>query len=79
MSGDPGRHLHIYTIKYDTDDPSVGPLVYATNLSCNGTLWNGSLIGGGQSILLMSLPVISLTKLTKPILLAEHHTDTPRN
>jgi hypothetical protein len=62
------KHLRIYTILYDGDDPSdVAPLVYAEDLSRNGTYWNGSLIGKGNGGFLLSegdtLRLSSLTLL----------------
>ncbi|OJJ48268.1 hypothetical protein ASPZODRAFT_92708 [Penicilliopsis zonata CBS 506.65] len=40
------RHLRIYTVLFDKDNPGeVSPLVYAQDLSRNGTLWNGSPMG----------------------------------
>lgn len=47
-----GRHLKIYSINYETDNREIDPLVYATDLSRNGTTWNGTLIGKDQSVLL---------------------------
>lgn len=49
------KHLRIYTIIFD-DDPADGiaPLVYAEDLSQNGTYWNGSLIGKGNGGVLLS-------------------------
>jgi protein-serine/threonine kinase len=36
------RHLRIYTVVYDNENPSdVAPLVYAHDISRNGTWWNG--------------------------------------
>jgi hypothetical protein len=62
------KHLRIYTILYDGDGPSdVAPLVYAEDLSRNGTYWNGSLIGKGNGGFLLSegdtLRLSSLTLL----------------
>ena len=49
------KHLRIYTIIYDDENPSeVGPLVYAEDLSRNGTYWNRSLIGKGNGGFLLS-------------------------
>lgn len=49
------KHLRIYTIIYDDDNPTeVAPLVYAEDLSRNGTYWNGSLIGKGNGGFLLS-------------------------
>ncbi|KAH8702390.1 kinase-like domain-containing protein [Talaromyces proteolyticus] len=40
-----GRHIRIYTIVYDFDNPlDIAPLVYAQDLSLNGTFWNGQKI-----------------------------------
>jgi hypothetical protein len=47
--------LRIYTITYDSDDPTeIGTLVYAEDLSRNGTFWHGSLIGRGRGGFLLS-------------------------
>src|SRR5271168_170487 len=49
------RHLRIYSIVYDSDKPTnVTPLVYAEDLSRNGTFWNSSLIGRGNGGFLLS-------------------------
>ncbi len=40
---------------YDADDPSeVDVLVYAEDLSQNGTFWNGSFVGKGNGGFLLS-------------------------
>lgn len=49
------KHLRIYSVVYDGDKPNdVAPLVYAEDLSRNGTFWNGSLIGKGNGGFLLS-------------------------
>ncbi|OCT50699.1 protein-serine/threonine kinase [Cladophialophora carrionii] len=49
------RHLRIYTVVYEDDEPSeVEDLVYAEDLSLNGTYWNGSFIGKGNGGFLLS-------------------------
>jgi len=49
------KHLRIYSVVYDSDKPNdVTPLVYAEDLSRNGTFWNGSLIGKGNGGFLLS-------------------------
>jgi pSer/pThr/pTyr-binding forkhead associated (FHA) protein len=49
------KHLRIYTVVYDSNDASeVDTLVYAEDLSRNGTYWNGSLIGRGNGGFLLS-------------------------
>lgn len=49
------KHLRIYTIVYDSEDPSeVDALIYAEDLSSHGTYWNGSLIGRGNGGFLLS-------------------------
>jgi len=49
------KHLRIYTVVYDHDSPhEVDTLVYAEDLSRNGTSWNGSLIGRGNGGFLLS-------------------------
>ncbi|KMP03250.1 MAP/microtubule affinity-regulating kinase 3 [Coccidioides immitis H538.4] len=36
------KHLRIYAIVFDQDNPDhIAPLVYAQDISLNGTLWNG--------------------------------------
>ena len=49
------KHLRIYSVVYDNDNStSVDLLVYAEDLSRNGTFWNGSLIGKGNGGFLLS-------------------------
>ena len=49
------RHLRIYTVVYENDEPGeVDTLVYAEDLSQNGTYWNGSFIGKGNGGFLLS-------------------------
>ncbi|KAL4870368.1 kinase-like domain-containing protein [Aspergillus spectabilis] len=49
------RHLWIYTVIFDQDNPGeVAPLVYAQDVSMNGTLWNGYRMGNGRSSFLLS-------------------------
>lgn len=49
------RHVRIYTIIYDHDNPQeVAPLVYAQDLSRNGTFWNGAKIARGNGGVLLS-------------------------
>ena len=49
------KHLRVYTVVYDNDNPEeVDILVYAEDLSSNGTYWNGSLIGRGNGGFLLS-------------------------
>ncbi|KAA8641836.1 FHA domain-containing serine/threonine-protein kinase [Aspergillus tanneri] len=48
------RHLRIYTIVFDRDNPQeVAPLVYAQDISMNGTLWNGYPMGKGNGSFLL--------------------------
>jgi pSer/pThr/pTyr-binding forkhead associated (FHA) protein len=48
-------HLRIHTVIYDLDHPDeLSPLVYALDLSRNGTLWNGSPIERGAGGILLS-------------------------
>lgn len=56
------RHLKIYTIIFDRENPQlVAPLVYAQDLSMNGTLWNGFPMGkGGGSFLLSGGDVLDV-------------------
>jgi serine/threonine protein kinase len=49
------KHLRIYTIIFDDDNDQsedIAPLVYAEDLSRNGSYWNGSLVGKGNGVLL---------------------------
>ncbi|KAL2010194.1 hypothetical protein VTN00DRAFT_6001 [Thermoascus crustaceus] len=49
------KHVRIYTIIFDHENPEeVAPLVYAQDLSRNGTSWNGSFIGKGTGGVLLS-------------------------
>lgn len=46
------KHLRIYTIIYDEINPSeVAPLVYAQDVSSNGTRWNGYPMNGKSFLL----------------------------
>ncbi|EEP79368.1 predicted protein [Uncinocarpus reesii 1704] len=47
------KHLRIYAIIFDPDNPDeVAPLVYAQDISSNGTLWNGYRIRRAGGVLL---------------------------
>jgi FHA domain len=49
------RHLRIYTIIFENDKSNdVAPLVYAEDVSRNGTYWNGSVIRRGSGGVLLS-------------------------
>ena len=49
------KHLRVYSVVYNGENPNdVAPLVYAEDLSRNGTFWNGSLIGKGNGGFLLS-------------------------
>ncbi|ODM15490.1 hypothetical protein SI65_09093 [Aspergillus cristatus] len=49
------KHLRIYTILFDRENPSeVAPLVYAQDLSMNGTTWNNYRMGEGSGSFLLS-------------------------
>jgi pSer/pThr/pTyr-binding forkhead associated (FHA) protein len=49
------KHLRVYSVVYSGEKPNdVAPLVYAEDLSRNGTFWNGSLIGKGNGGFLLS-------------------------
>lgn len=49
------KHLRIYTILFDRDNPGeVAPLVYAQDLSMNGTMWNEYQMGNGTGSFLLS-------------------------
>ncbi|KAF7118698.1 hypothetical protein CNMCM5793_008237 [Aspergillus hiratsukae] len=49
------RHLRIYTIIFDQENPDeVTPLVYAQDLSLNGTSWNNYPMGKGNGSFLLS-------------------------
>jgi protein-serine/threonine kinase len=60
------RHLRIYTVVYDDDDGNDrDTLVYAEDLSANGTYWNGALIGKGNGgFLLCNDDVLRLSRNT---------------
>lgn len=54
------RHVRIYTVIYDEDSPhSVAPLVYAQDISSNGTRWNGYPMHG-KSFLLSDGDILTL-------------------
>ncbi|KAL4817103.1 kinase-like domain-containing protein [Aspergillus spinulosporus] len=49
------KHLWIYTVIFDQDNPEeVAPLVYAQDISMNGSLWNNYRMGNGRSSYLLS-------------------------
>lgn len=60
------RHLRIYTVVYENDEPNeIDTLVYAEDLSQNGTYWNGSFIGKGNGgFLLTDEDVLRLSRQT---------------
>jgi hypothetical protein len=79
-------HLKIYTISYG--DPDVEPLIYATDLSRNGTLHNGVLIGKHQSVLLSDNDELALNahikivfkekKASKPLTVGKFRRTAPK-
>lgn len=49
------QHLRIYSILFEQEDVSdIPPLVYAEDLSSNGSYWNGTLMGRGNGGVLLS-------------------------
>ena len=49
------KHVKIYSISYDQSNCSnIKPLIYAEDLSSNGTYWNGSLVGKTNGAVLLS-------------------------
>lgn len=49
------KHVRIYTILFDQDDlDEIPPLVYAQDLSMNGTFWNGYRMAKGRGSFLLS-------------------------
>ncbi|OAP61217.1 hypothetical protein AYL99_03418 [Fonsecaea erecta] len=60
------RHLRIYTVVYENDEScEIDTLVYAEDLSQNGTFWNGSLMGKGNGgFLLSDSDVLRLSRQT---------------
>jgi pSer/pThr/pTyr-binding forkhead associated (FHA) protein len=48
------KHLRVYSVYNGEKLNDVAPLVYAEDLSRNGTFWNGSLIGKGNGGFLLS-------------------------
>ncbi|KAI1612223.1 kinase-like domain-containing protein [Exophiala viscosa] len=69
------RHLRLYTVVYENDEPDeVQTLVYAEDLSQNGSYWNGGLIGNGNGGYLISDgDVLRLSRQT--FLVFEHKTN----
>lgn len=57
------RHVHIYTVTFDEEDPEdVVPLVYARNLSRYGTKWNAYKVHEqGESFLLSDGDTLEVT------------------
>ncbi|KAL3469252.1 kinase-like domain-containing protein [Aspergillus californicus] len=48
------EHLWIYTVIFDQDNPGeIAPLVYAQDISMNGSSWNGYRMGNGQGSFLL--------------------------
>lgn len=58
------KHLRIYTVIFDEGNPGeVAPLVYAHDLSTNGTQWNGvPMKRGNGGYLLSDGDTLTLTK-----------------
>lgn len=57
-------HLRIYTVVYDLENPlEIAPLVYAQDLSTNGTFWNGQRIDrrNGGAVLLSDGDILRLS------------------
>jgi protein-serine/threonine kinase len=49
------KHIRIYTILFDQDNlQEIPPLVYAQDLSMNGTFWNDYRMGTGKGSYLLS-------------------------
>ncbi|EXJ62638.1 CAMK protein kinase [Cladophialophora yegresii CBS 114405] len=73
------RHLRIYTVVYEDDEPSgVENLVYAEDLSLNGTYWNGSFIGKGNGgFLLSDQDTLRLSRRTYLVFTAMPSSRTP--
>lgn len=72
------RHLRVYTVVYANDEPNeIDVLVYAEDLSHNGTFWNGSLIGKGNGgFLLCHGDILRLSRNTNLSFVAL--TESPR-
>ncbi|KIW71029.1 hypothetical protein PV04_03247 [Phialophora macrospora] len=73
------RHLRIYTVVYEDDEPSeVENLVYAEDLSLNGSFWNGSFIGKGNGgFLLSDQDTLKLSRRTYLVFTAMPSNRTP--
>ncbi|PGH07417.1 CAMK protein kinase [Polytolypa hystricis UAMH7299] len=73
------KHLRIYTIIFDQGNPGeVAPLIYAQDLSSNGTFWNGALIGKGNGgFLLSDGDTLSISEDTSLTLKCQHEKDDP--
>lgn len=61
--------MRIYTVVFDTDVAAdgerIGPLIYAEDLSSNGSLWNGLCMGYRRgTVLLTSGDVLTLAERT---------------
>ncbi|PWY72891.1 kinase-like protein [Aspergillus heteromorphus CBS 117.55] len=55
------KHLHIYTVTVDPDNPEeTPPLVYAEDISSTGTYWNGYPMAGKGGFLLSDGDVLRL-------------------
>ncbi len=71
------QHLRIYSILYDQEeDSNIAPLVYAEDLSRNGTYWNGALIGRGNGGVLLSNG--DKLRLSPRLSFIYHGTDPPK-
>ena len=57
------KHIRIYTIIYDQENPQeIAPLVYAQDISRNGTCWNGHpIVRGKGGVLLSSGDILQLS------------------
>lgn len=49
------KHVRVYSILFDQDNlDEISPLVYAQDLSMNGTFWNDYRVGKGKGSFLLS-------------------------
>ncbi|KAE8148593.1 kinase-like domain-containing protein [Aspergillus avenaceus] len=71
------QHIRIYTIIFDRENLEISPLVYAQDLSLNGTLWNGHPMGKGNgSFLLSDGDVLTLSPRVSLQFNCEDHTQS---
>ncbi|EED18149.1 serine/threonine protein kinase, putative [Talaromyces stipitatus ATCC 10500] len=74
------QHLRIYTVIYDLENPlNIPPLVYAQDISTNGSFWNGQRIDktNGGAVLLSDGDIIRLSSKSFLEYRSEYQSERP--